>query len=285
MTSPIERILIAGHKGMLGHDLMDRVRAEWPSAALTGLDIPDIDITRPDSIRAAVEAHRPQIIFNCAAFTNVDACETQTNLAMAVNGQGPGNLAAAARQAGAHFIHISTDYVFDGLKGAPYTEDDPTAPISAYGRSKLAGEEAIRAQGGTWAIARTAWLYGRHGRNFVDTMLRLAREKPELSVVTDQAGSPTWTRDLAAALCALARTGATGLFHTTNSGCCTRFEQTQAILEIAGLKTKLNPVTSAAFPRPARVPPSSPLDTSKLTHRTGHHMRPWRQALADYLAS
>ncbi|HRU07236.1 MAG TPA: dTDP-4-dehydrorhamnose reductase, partial [Candidatus Brocadiia bacterium] len=201
MNATFQRILIVGHKGMLGHDLVARVRAEWPDAALTGLDLPDIDITRPASIRAALDACQPQVIFNCAAFTNVDACETQTETAMAVNGKAPGLLAAAARQTGAHLIHVSTDYIFDGLKGAPYTEDDPTAPISAYGRSKLVGEEAIRAQGGTWTIARTAWLYGRHGRNFVDTMLRLAREKPELSVVTDQAGSPTWTRDLAAALC------------------------------------------------------------------------------------
>ena len=277
------RILVVGHKGMLGTDLMETLAREWPDAERFGLDLPEFDITQFDSIRGHVQDLKPDAIINCAAYTNVDGCETETDLAMAVNRQGPGSLARVAKEAGVRLVHVSTDFVFDGAKDSPYVEEDEPNPQSAYGRTKLAGERVVMAEGGEWVIARTAWLYGRNGRNFVDTLLRASHERDTLSVVTDQVGSPTWTRDLAAAICALLRTGVTGVYHTTNSGMCSRYEQVQEILRVAGLETRLKAVDSSAFPRPAKVPPYSPLDTAKLARDTGHTMRPWQQAQEEYL--
>ena len=277
-------ILVVGHKGMLGLDLTDALRRAFPEAEVRGRDLPDVDITDAGSVAGAFDATRPDVVINCAAYTDVDGCETNTALAMAVNGDGPGVLAAACRDRGARLVHISTDFIFDGLKGAPYAEDDPPNPLSAYARGKLAGEEAVRREGGDWVIARTAWLYGRHGKNFVDLMVRLAGEREELSVVTDQVGSPTWTRDLAGALVSLIAAGATGVYHTVNAGACSRYEQVEEIVRALGLPTRLKAVDSSAFPRAAKVPAASPLDTAKLTRDTGHVMRPWREALAEYLA-
>ena len=282
---PISRILVVGHKGMLGTDLMDAVRLEWPDADIRGADLPEVDIADPSSVQACVAETRPQVVINCAVYRDVDGCETQSDLAMAVNASGPGNLAQAAQRAGAHMIQISTDFVFDGRKRSMYLEDDEPNPLSVYGRTKLEGERAVMAAGGRWAIARTAWLYGRHGRNFVNTMLGLAREREEISVVTDKVGSPTWTRDLADALCALVRSGACGIYHTVNRGACSRFEHVQEILRVARLATRLRRVDSSAFPRPAQVPAFSPLDTTKLARDTGHVMRPWQEALTAYLTT
>jgi dTDP-4-dehydrorhamnose reductase len=173
--------------------------------------------------------------------------------------------------------------VFDGRKRTPYVEDDPPAPISVYGQSKLAGERLVAERAGKWIVARTAWLYGRTRMNFVDRMLQLGLQKEELSVVTDQVGSPTWTRDLAAALIALARSGETGIFHTVNSGACSRYEQVKLMFECAGLRTRLRPVDSSAFPRVAAVPACSPLSVEKLRLRTSHIMRPWAEALSQYV--
>lgn len=283
-TRPPRRILVIGHKGMLGADLMDGLRAEWPGAEVLGLDLPEIDITDSTSVRGGLEAARPDAVINCAAYTDVDGCERETELALAVNASGPGLLARAAATLDARLIHISTDFVFDGRKGAPYVEDDPPAPLSVYGRTKLEGERAVAREGGEWVIARTAWLYGARGRNFVDLMVRLARERGDISVVTDQVGSPTWTKDLAAALIAILRSNVSGIYHTVNAGACSRYEQVEEIVRILGLPTRLAPADSSAFPRPAQVPANSPLDTAKLTRDTGHVMRPWPQALKDYLA-
>ena len=207
----------------------------------------------------------------------------QADLAFALNATAAGLVAAAAASLGALLIHVSTDFVFDGRKGAPYVEEDPPAPISVYGQSKLAGERLVAERAGKWIIARTAWLYGRARMNFVDRMLQLGMEKEELSVVTDQVGSPTWTRDLAAALIALAGSGETGIFHAANSGACSRYEQVKLMFEYAGLRTRLRPVDSSAFPRAAAVPACSPLSVEKLRRRTGHVMRPWAEALSQYV--
>jgi dTDP-4-dehydrorhamnose reductase len=223
------------------------------------------------------------VVFNCAGYTNVDRCESEPDLARAVNGEGPGHLACAARDAGAVLLHVSTDFVFDGERRAPYVEDDAPNPLSVYGRSKLAGDRGVAAAGGRWVIARTAWLYGRNGRNFVDTMLRLAREGKDLSVVTDRVGSPTWTRDLAGAIVALIRADARGIYNAVNRGACSRYEQVLEIVRLAGLAVRVNPVDSRAFPRPAATPAYSALDVSRLARDTGHVMRPWQQALRDYL--
>ena len=269
---------------MLGADLMATL-ARQPRCSAVGLDLPDIDIAERVSVEKALDETAPSVVVNCAAYTDVDGCETDTERAMAVNAEGPGHLARECDKLGARLIHISTDFVFDGRKDRPYSEDDEPNPLSFYGVSKLAGERRVADAGGEWAIARTAWLYGRNGKNFVDTMLKLARERGELKVVTDQAGSPTWTRDLAAALLALIEAKATGLFHAANEGVCSRYEMVQAMLAFAGLRARLEPVDSSAFPRPATVPAYSALDSSKLARVAQCRMRPWQDALRDYVCA
>lgn len=270
---------------MLGIDLMAAVEAEGTFTPALVADLPELDITDADSLGAFFAGMKPRVIFNCAAYTDVDGCESNREPAFAVNGAAVGNLAALAASVGAQLIHVSTDFVFDGAKGSPYVEDDRPSPLSVYGASKLEGERRVAERGERWTIARTAWLYGRHGKNFVDQMLRLAREREELSVVTDQIGCPTWTRDLAAALVALARHGAQGIFHTVNAGACSRYEQVRFLVECAGLSTRLKPVDSSAFPRPAAVPASSVLSVEKLRTTTGHTMRTWQAALKEYVLS
>ena len=262
--------VVLGGKGMLGADLVAAIEADGTFAPAVVGDLPEVDITREDSIGSFLEAKEPRFVFNCAAYTNVDGCESHRDEAFAVNATGAGNAAAAAARVGARLIHVSTDFVFDGALRRPYEETDPPAPLSVYGKSKLAGEAAVAERGKQWAIARTAWLYGGHsGRNFVDLMLRLCREKDELKVVTDQVGSPTWSADLARALIAMVKRGVEGVFHAANDGACTRFEWVERIVEYAGLSTRLVPADSAAFPRPAPVPAYSALSTAKLRRETG----------------
>lgn len=269
---------------MLGADLLPALSARADFDAV-GLDLPDIDIADLESVAETLDETNPSVVVNCAAYTDVDGCESQTALAMAVNAEGPGNLASACKERGARLIHVSTDFVFDGRKGSPYTEDDEPNPISIYALSKLAGERRVAEADGDWAVARTAWLYGRNGKNFVDSMLHLARQREDLAVVTDQVGSPTWTRDLAVALIALIDANVSGVYHTANAGACSRYEMVEAIVEFAGLGVRLKPADSSAFPRPAAVPSHSPLDVSKLARDAGCRMRPWREALREYLAS
>jgi dTDP-4-dehydrorhamnose reductase len=274
---------VLGGRGMLGTDLVEACRKADAFAEVLAADLPEVDITDERSLRRALAGLKPQVIFNCAAMTDVDGCESKRDLAFALNATAAGLVAAAAASLGALLIHVSTDFVFDGRKGAPYAEEDPPAPLSVYGQSKLAGERLVAERAGKWIIARTAWLYGRTRMNFVDRMLELGLKKQELSVVTDQVGSPTWTRDLAAALIALARSGETGIFHAANSGACSRYEQVKLMFESAGLRARLRPVDSSAFPRIAAVPASSPLSVEKLRRRTGHIMRPWEEALSEYV--
>lgn len=275
--------IIFGGKGMLGAELAEALAADSDFNDVIVSDLPEVDLTSSPSLNAFLRDKHADVIFNCAAYTNVDACEQKRDLAFAVNGTAAGRLAAAAAAMSAHFIHLSTDFVFDGVKGAPYLETDPPAPLSVYGQSKLDGEKRVAAAGGKWAVARTAWLYGRHGHNFVNHILTMSRERKRLAGVTDQIGSPTWTRDLAAALIAIAKTGATGIFHTANTGACSRYEQICFILHAAGLDTAVNPVDSSAFPRAARVPAATELCGEKLARETGHHLRPWQDALAEYI--
>jgi len=280
----IQAVVIGG-RGMLGVDLIGALKADGTFARAVVGDLPEVDIRDDASLRKFFKGMNPAVIFNCAAYTDVDGCESKPDLAFAVNGAAAGNLAALAASLGARLIHVSTDYVFDGKKRSPYVEDDPPAPLSVYGASKLEGERLVAERGDRWVIARSAWLYGRAGRNFVDLMIGLARERKELKGVTDQVGSPTWTRDLAAALVALARCDAQGIFHTVNAGACSRYEQVKFIVECAGLKTTVRPVDSAAFPRPAAVPAYCPLSVEKLREETGHLMRPWQDALKEYVLS
>jgi len=276
---------VLGGRGMLGLDLVEACTADGEFGEVLSGDLPEADITDEKSLRRFLGGLKPTVVFNCAAVTDVDGCESRRDLAYAVNAEGAGTVAAVAKSLGATLIHLSTDFVFDGRKAAPYVEDDPPAPLSVYGRSKLAGERLVAQCAGRWLIARTAWLYGRGGDNFVDRMLRLGREKAEVSAVTDRVGSPTWTRDLAAALLALAKSSEQGVFHACNSGACSRYEQTALMFERAGFSARVRPADSSAFPRAAAVPAYSALSVERLRRRTGHVMRPWSEALGQYVQS
>lgn len=270
-------ILVIGANGMLGHDLLAVLEGD-----VRGLDLPEIDITDLASVRKSLLTLKPATIINAAAYTDVDGCESNVEQAMAVNGEGVGLLALTAREIGARLVQVSTDYVFDGGKGAPYVEDDAIGPLSIYGESKLAGE-LNAAMAPQHLIVRTQWLYGSHGKNFVETMLRLAGERSELSVVDDQIGSPTFTRDLALAIKSLLQKGCCGVYHAANSGFCSWNEFAEAIFEAAGLKITVNAMTTEQLNRPARRPLYSTLDCSKLERDTGFSFRPWREALREYL--
>ncbi len=271
--------MVVGAEGMLGRDVMALLgdRAQ-------GVDIADIDITSLESVMEVVAARKPDVIINCAAYTDVDGCESNTEKAMAVNAEGVGYLAMACREQSAVLVQISTDYVFDGGKGTPYVEDDAPHPLSVYGESKLAGEMNA-AFCPEHLIVRTQWLYGIHGKNFVETMLGLAADKDELTVVDDQIGSPTWTVDLARAIVALVDGGCRGIYHAVNSDYCSWNGFAQAIFEAAGLGVAVKPMTTTELNRPATRPLYSTLDCTRLMNDTGFQPQPWRTALRDYLAA
>lgn len=270
-------ILIVGANGMLGRDLMPLA-----GESARGVDIEEIDITSLESTDRVLKTLKPAVVVNCAAYTDVDGCETNRETAMRVNGEGVAHLAMVSREIGARLVHISTDYVFDGGKGSPYHEDDAPCPVSVYGESKLAGEmNAVFNP--DHLIVRTQWLYGLHGKNFVETMLRLAAEKDEISVVNDQIGSPTWTVDLAGAIMSLLKTSHCGVFHAANSGFCSWNDFARAIFVEAGLSTRVAAMTTADLNRPARRPLYSTLDCGRLARDTGFTPQPWRDALKAYL--
>ena len=270
-------ILVVGANGMLGRDLMgllgDNAR---------GVDIDEIDITSMESVFKVVSVFAPHVVINCAAYTDVDGCEENIEKAMEVNGEGVAYLAMACREVGALLVQVSTDYIFDGSKGSPYQEYDAPHPLSVYGESKLAGEmnAAIAPE---HLIVRTQWLYGLHGKNFVETMLRLGAEKDQLSVVDDQIGSPTWTVDLARAIIALVDKGCRGIYHAANRDFCSWNCFAKAIFEEAGLNVSVVPMTTEELNRPARRPLYSTLDCSKLVADSGFEPQSWRQALREYL--
>lgn len=271
-------VLIVGAKGMLGQDLM-----ELYGDAARGIDIDEIDITDLLSVQKVLTTLKPTVVINAAAFTDVDGCETQQETAMQVNGEGVAHLAMVTRELGALLVQISTDYVFDGTKGSPYLEDDPCAPLSVYGESKLAGEMNARFNP-DHLIVRTQWLYGMHGRNFVETMLRLAGERDELAVVDDQIGSPTWTVDLAFAVKNLIDRGCRGTYHAVNSGTCSWNQFAREIFAAAGKNVTVNPQTTEQLGRPARRPLVSPLCCEKLTQDAGVRLETWQEALHHYLS-
>jgi dTDP-4-dehydrorhamnose reductase len=269
--------LVTGAAGMLGQDMVCLLSSR--GAEFTALTRADLDITDAGACLAAVEASRPGVVVNCAAWTAVDAAEEHEDEAMAINGRGAANLAAACAANGALLVHPSTDYVFDGTASVPYAEDAPTAPAGAYGRTKLAGEQAVRAAlPDASYIVRTAWLYGSHGKNFVKTMLRLAGNGTSPGVVADQRGQPTWTADVAAQVLALVEKAAPpGVYHATSSGETTWFGLAEAVFSRyfhgqAAERTVVTPrpITTAEFPTPARRPAYSVL---------GHGA--WRQAGID----
>lgn len=270
-------ILVIGANGMLGQDLLSLLGERG-----RGVDLPDIDITDLFSVQRVLTALKPAVVINCAAYTDVDGCESNIETAMQVNAEGVAFLAMITREIGAKLVHVSTDYIFDGGKGTPYAEDDLPRPLNIYGESKLAGELNVDINPDN-LLVRTQWLYGLHGKNFVETMLRLGREKSELTVVDDQTGSPTWTVDLAKGIIALIDKGCRGVYHCANSGHTTWNEFAAAIFEEAGLAVQLLPMTTDQLNRPARRPLYSTLDCGKLVADTGFVPQNWREALKEYL--
>lgn len=279
--APRLRVMITGGKGMLGRTLLRRLAAHELFVA----DLPETDITRPESLAAAMAAFRPDAVVHCAAMTQVDACEGAREKAFLLNGAGSRNVAEAARAAGARLVAISTDYVFDGRSG-PYGESDEPRPATVYGASKLAGERAVaETLPGAHAILRTAWLYGPGGPSFVHTMLRLGADAAggPVKVVDDQTGNPTSTDALAGAVAwTLAHPALTGVFHAVCEGATTWYGFTKEIFRRMGLARPVQPCTTAEFPRPAPRPADSRLVNTRL-RASGFRMPEWRAALADFL--
>ena len=277
------RVLISGGRGMLATDLVPALVAAGHTPIAFGHA--DLDVTRADAVAAATGRHAPDAWINLAAMTAVDDCETQVERAFAINERGARNQAEACRGAGIPLLHVSTDYVFDGRSSRPYPVDAPTEPRSVYGQSKLAGEGAVREAHAAHFIVRTSWLYGRGGKNFVDTMRRLGREKPALVVVNDQVGSPTWTVPLAEGLVTLLATSAFGTYHLAGSGCCTWYDLTCAIMDLEGLTTTVRPTTTAALGRPAPRPAYSVLDCGAAVAVGVAPLPAWQDSLAEYMRS
>jgi len=278
------RVLVSGANGMLGHAL----RASCPGDVdPVWVDIHELDITDAGAVGRMLDDVRPAVVLNCSAYTNVDGCESHEAEALAVNGTGAGHLAAACARSGSALLHVSTDYVFDGRIAAPgcYGEDDRTNPLSAYGRSKLAGELAVRAALPAHWIVRTQWLYGLHGANFVETMLRLSGERDVLTVVDDQFGCPTSTHDLAPVMWTLVeRRPAYGTYHAVNAGSCSWYEFAREIFRQAPRDVRVERMDSARLGRPAPRPARSVLSTDKLKAALQCSLPPWQDALARYLA-
>jgi dTDP-4-dehydrorhamnose reductase len=275
------RLLVTGGAGMLGRAVTEA--ATRLGHEVTSLSRAELDITDADRVCRAIGAARARAVVNCAAWTDVDGAEEHEREATATNGAGAGNVARAAEETGSRIVHVSTDYVFDGSKTTPWVESDAVGPIGAYGRSKLAGEQEVVAAGPGHAIVRTAWLFGAFGRNFVDTMLELGRERDEVSVVTDQVGNPTWTVHLAEALVELAeRDGDVGVFHAAAAGSCSWYELAVEVFDRAGASCRVRPTTSDRFPRAARRPAYSVLGTER---DEAPSLPTWQEGVEGYLAS
>ncbi|BCA80092.1 dTDP-4-dehydrorhamnose reductase [Desulfuromonas sp. AOP6] len=289
-------IALIGANGMLASAVK---RVLPPGYQLMAYGLPDFDITNRSQV-LALQDSAPDIILNCAAYTNVDGCETQHELAMQVNGEGPGLLAQLASEIDAVLVHVSTDFVFSGDKKEPYHEEDPTGPLSVYGQSKLLGEQRIIESGlKKYFIVRTSWLYGLGGNNFVETMIRLAKERTELKVVDDQWGTPTWTDDLAEAIFQLLTLGDTphpspltppspyGVYHFSNEGECSWYQFAVEIIDQARKSESLKvenilPIPTEGYPLPAQRPKYSVMSKEKYKAATGRQVPEWRESLGKY---
>jgi dTDP-4-dehydrorhamnose reductase len=275
------RILVLGHQGMLGSELLGRLSA---GHEVTGKDIDDFDIASEEACRCVVAEAEPDVVINAAAYTDVDGSEKARELCFAVNAEGVKNVALACRPAGIKIVHFSTDYVFDGTKDTPYREEDACCPLNVYGEAKLAGEKNLQRYSEHYLLIRTAWLYGKKGKNFIKTIMGKAREVGRLEVVNDQKGSPTYAKDLAAAVERLLTGRHTGIFHVTNRGTCSWYEFTLKILAYAGIDdVPVIPVSSLQLTRPAKRPCNSVLDCTRFVETTGKTMRFWQIALRDFM--
>ena len=272
------KILLTGKDGQLGRQL---AQALQPLGAVKACGRAELDLAWPDMLRQTVREFAPEAIVNAAAWTNVDGAESDRQAAYAVNAEAPEILAVEAGRCGARMVHFSTDYVFDGAAGRPYTEDDAPNPVSAYGASKLEGERAVQKRCKRHLILRTSWLYSVAGNNFFTTIAEQAKQGGPLRVVDDQFGSPTSARLLAGATArALEVSDATGVFHVAAGGTASRYEFARAILEALGIACEVQPVKSAELARPARRPASSALANARFVERFGMELPDWRVALA-----
>ncbi|HAG07386.1 MAG: dTDP-4-dehydrorhamnose reductase [Clostridia bacterium 62_21] len=276
------RILVTGARGMLGRDLQEEARARGYEVVAAGRE--DLDITDLGAVRRAVADVRPACVVNCAAYTDVDGAEAERDKALAVNALGVRNLASVCRERDVELVHFSTDYVFDGRKETPYLIFDAPSPLSTYGQSKLYGEEYLKLIAPRYYLIRTSWLFGTGGKNFVETVLKLAREKRELRVVDDQRGCPTYTRDLSRVALDLIATHAYGVYHVTNAGSTTWCGFAREILRAAGIDVPVRPIKSGELRRPAPRPANSALDPFPLQETLGYLLPPWPDALRRYLA-
>ena len=273
------RVLLIGANGMLGKDIVQ----EWQDDELIPATSRDADIRNYEQVERLITATRPEWIVLTAAYTDVDGSERDPEAAFAVNGKGTENVAGVAQKYGAKLLYVSTDYVFDGQGKRPYEPADPIAPINVYGESKARGEQAIQASLRDWCIVRTSWLFGASGSSFPEKILRAAETRPELSVVSDQVGSPTYTRDLGVAIHGLVHADARGFVNVTNSGTCSWFEFAQEILRQAGKNNPVKPIDTVQAARAAKRPAYSVLSPAAL-HTFGITVRHWREALPPYLA-
>ncbi len=281
----MRKILVIGAKGMLGRDLVEILRSSFPRAEVIAWDVEEIDIQEEEDTIARIKSVKPDWVLHLAAYTDVDGSESNEAKAFAINAEGTKHVALGAVACGAKLATISTDYIFDGKKGEPYVEEDLPNPLNVYGRSKWKGEQYIQELAKDALVIRTQWLYGKHGRNFVASILRQAREKTVLRVVNDQIGSPTYTRDLSHAISVMVRRNARGVFHVANSGSCTWYEYARKILEFSGIEgVEVVPISSRELALPAIRPAYSVLDTNKLRREMGLELRPWWEALREYLS-
>ena len=272
------RVLITGGRGQLGRELQQALASQTVLAQ----DLPELDVTDAAAVDRAIGQFRPQVVVHAAAYTDTAGCEANPELATRVNGEGARQVALACRQAEAAMLYVSTNEVFDGQKGEPYLESDEPKPINVYGRSKLAGERHVQSLLDRFYIVRTAWLYAAGGNNFPAKVLRAAASEGELRFVTDEVASPTWARDLAQAIVGLIGQAAYGIYHLTNSGCCSRYQWAQRVLELAGRgDVALRPVVQADFGAPYRKPLYSEL-ANRAAAAVGIVLRPWQEALQEY---
>ncbi|MCA9296671.1 MAG: dTDP-4-dehydrorhamnose reductase, partial [Phycisphaerales bacterium] len=288
------KILLTGRDGQIGRELRPLLGEIGECVATSRLEL---DLLNPAAIRDTIAAIAPDIIINAAGYTQVDRAEHEPDVAMAVNANAPRALAENAARCNASIIHLSTDYIFDGRSRSPYTTDAPAAPLNAYGRSKLAGEQAIRASNADHLVLRTSWIYGFQGRNFLRTMLRLADERDQLDIVDDQTGTPTWSRTVARAIVSIIRSAwhdgtdahprgfgeAAGTYHVANTGEATWFDFAQAIFDLAQLERTpaLRPIPTSSYPTPAERPAYSVLDVSETVTTFGLMLPTWRDALNE----
>lgn len=287
------KLLITGSRGQLGNELISIIksgRAEigkipcgYSIDEVTAIDIDELDISDIDATRKYITELRPDAVVNCAAFTNVNACETEWELAYKANAEGPANLATVCEEIGAEFLHISTDYVFSGDGDKPYLEQDPTDPCGAYGKTKQKGEELALANCKRTYILRVAWLYGYVGKNFVKTIITAARNNGAVKVVNDQFGNPTSANDVAYHILKVLGSENYGIYHCTNNGICSWYDFAKRIIEKAGVDATVSPCTTDEYPTPTKRPAYSALDNKHLRDTVGDEMRNWQDAIDMYI--